>query len=665
MLINNNNLDWQVMKKDIMNYVTWLKNQAVGLPYSQVINEINSKDSNDWALIEWGTLDMHRRFFEYLYEDIDKCEVQNIGSFITYFFNLLNDHHCDFQPLLEAKLQDMFTLSGVQISLPDIGYLYSQKDSDIVGYLAENNENLERTTFWHPQESLYVDEAIKKCFSGMISPKDDHLKPFDEEFQAQRHLVTSPCNDTKRHPNCEEYCSWHKDKIDTWSKIEFLTVMKQTLPPRKITPQKLTRTEEKIFKKLFNNSTSKTANQTIANSIAPIVFCYDRKNGFIGDGELNSCDNFFHMPCDSGMCLSTNMDVKKIMHITEEYGLMFESDLQKEAGRFDGETLWSQMSFFIFLDGSNRQGENQLKRTIRRDLDENLNEIDLKIHPSNEVAEFALNDNYESNLVPLTLNGGYEYFIDITSSITQVSDEYLSTDLKERQCFGLDDSLPSSSTFKIYTRANCKYDCLIKKAQELCQCIPWDFIDNKSTKTECDVFGRTCFFNSLKNESQSQTKVCPHCLDNCENVKYQITRFRKRPLDTLVVYENWKDQIVDNLDWIGSGEREFAKFLMDNNHTLIDKGFKKIFNSFTYRPDTQYEYLHYQRHLKFIKVHIRFLRPILKKIDLKYNSLDKIANFGGKFGIFAQLTGCSLLAIFKIIFKVFKTFFSQRSIKAS
>ena len=54
-------------------------------------------------------------------------------------------------------------------------------------------------------------------------------------------------------------------------------------------------------------------------------------------------------------------------------------------------------------------------------------------------------------------------------------------------------------------------------------------------------------------------------------------------------------------------------------------------------------------------VHLRFLQPRTNIVDTKYTWSDLIAGFGGKFGIFAQLTGCSLLAIFKIIFTIFKT----------
>ena len=57
-----------------------------------------------------------------------------------------------------------------------------------------------------------------------------------------------------------------------------------------------------------------------------------------------------------------------------------------------------------------------------------------------------------------------------------------------------------------------------------------------------------------------------------------------------------------------------------------------------------------------IVVHLRFLPPKISLFDAKYTLMDQFANFGGKFGIFAQLTGCSFLGLLNIIFLVMKNF---------
>ena len=62
----------------------------------------------------------------------------------------------------------------------------------------------------------------------------------------------------------------------------------------------------------------------------------------------------------------------------------------------------------------------------------------------------------------------------------------------------------------------------------------------------------------------------------------------------------------------------------------------------------------------FIIINLRFMKPEIDWIDTKYTLMDKFANFGGKFGIFAQLTGCSLLALLNICIIFFKTICSHR-----
>ena len=48
-------------------------------------------------------------------------------------------------------------------------------------------------------------------------------------------------------------------------------------------------------------------------------------------------------------------------------------------------------------------------------------------------------------------------------------------------------------------------------------------------------------------------------------------------------------------------------------------------------------------------IHWRILKPQINVVDAKYTLLDKFANFGGNFGIFAEITGCSFLGMLNFL----------------
>ena len=60
-----------------------------------------------------------------------------------------------------------------------------------------------------------------------------------------------------------------------------------------------------------------------------------------------------------------------------------------------------------------------------------------------------------------------------------------------------------------------------------------------------------------------------------------------------------------------------------------------------------------------IIVHLTVLKPEVDIIDVKYTTADQFAKFGGNFGIFAQITGCSFLVLLNIFILMFKLPFSS------
>ena len=439
--------------------------------------------------------------------------------------------------------------------------------------------------------------------------------------------------------------------------------MKHASPPRKVVPTTMTQFEENLMTKLFDNPRLKDKNRTIIGPLSPAIFCYDRTDGFDGDFVAGIseklCGSFFPFPSDVGMCLTKDSNINEIMHSQKEYDSLFEPHLQGPIKKFSNNTIWSKITLVLYADG-----ENDLQQTVPRSSDANLDELEFLIHPPNELAKFIEGESFERQVGSLTLKGGNEYLIDVTPHTIKVSDDYKGLELERRNCFANVDESPNLKLFKNYSRNNCRYECHVERAQDKCQCTPWDFVSFQQNLGECDVFGRQCFFDTIRKLSHSSIDSCPHCIDLCETTKYFVTKVTKESLAKKLVAngDTWTAMRKINMKWI-RGEKELVEFFEDKNNSLSDQRFREVYNAFGYPFDNNddYEWLHFARSKNIIIVHLDFQKPKVKMIDLKYTSMDKIANFGGKFGIFAQITGCSLLAIIKIVFVIFKTCFTFKN----
>ena len=112
-----------------------------------------------------------------------------------------------------------------------------------------------------------------------------------------------------------------------------------------------------------------------------------------------------------------------------------------------------------------------------------------------------------------------------------------------------------------------------------------------------------------------------------------------------------------------TGQKAFCDFLLKSNGTkVIDQGLANAYD--TLRIVLTGHSLYNISRVKMLRdmviVHLRILKPDVQLIDAKYTVLDKFANFGGNFGIFAEITGCSFLGILNFFIILFKLIFSSR-----
>ena len=597
---------------------------------------------------------------------------ENIGSLlIKNLNNLMNIASCG--PIKKEFLDQIykiFTFPDQSVSLPVISYIYSL--TDFKSLIDIHSQFI----------SSGIKESFMKCFTTVVknasnTKEYEHKQmSFAQILEPLNKLQTSPCMNPDQFPQCMEYCTWHKNLFHDLKKSDFLTIMRYGLPQRKMALNPILPNEKEIAAKLFGTNVIKDLNFNIAPMTLPI-FCHRKDKGFFGDDlgiSAKFCDDFFPTPTDIGICLSRNLNIKEIIHPNNEYEPLFESNLRQTNQRMEGDTLLTETTLVLYTDAT-----NSLQQSAPRKLKTNLDKVLFQIHSPKNFAKLLLEKNYKKQLASIELQANHEYYIDVTPTGQISSNGFKTLDSKRRQCH-LEGQEFQSPIFKLYSKDNCKYDCFVKKAKELCQCVPWDFIDGGSGTGECDVFGRTCFYEAIENITSFDNNQCNYCINNCDYINFEklitkdeilskITKeslaqkttiegkyikYVKAKLTFGFVYKDFEDEI--------KSDRILIDFLRDNNNSLTDTGTVATFDSmFEYNKSPVEKYARKRRDmfLDMIIIHLRFLNPEIDKIDVKYTWLDKFAGFGGKFGIFAQLTGCSLLGILNIVLLTFKVLLAQ------
>ena len=269
----------------------------------------------------------------------------------------------------------------------------------------------------------------------------------------------------------------------------------------------------------------------------------------------------------------------------------------------------------------------------------------------------------------MTFEANQEYYIEVTPNGQASTIDFRSLSKKQRQCL-LEHEVSKTSLFNTYTKNNCKYECHLKMAIEMCNCAPWDFI-HISHKSECDVFGRTCFFNAMENFTVSPIKYCNHCIDECDYIKYSRVITKQKKLQQSKTQSTGARNgeyfyfmpLVEKIDGKCRGQKVFCDYFLDINYTIIDKGIRNAFESIPDFKGHTKDFMasNFVKYEDLIVIHLKILQPNINVIDVRYTLSDKIAKFGSNFGIFAQITGCSLLAILNIIVIFFKCLFSPNT----
>ena len=405
---------------------------------------------------------------------------------------------------------------------------------------------------------------------------------------------------------------------------------------------------------LFSEANVENVTQAAASTSA-VVFCHRKDHGYEGD-DINQnakvCNDFFHMPSDIGIILTKNMDIKDVTKEAKDYESLFQGADQKASEFIVGGTMWSETTLVIDTEHHNEMSQLYLRKTKS---DKNKGEdastlIQLQIHQSKEFANMIQEIHHDDQTKPLSLESGKEYFIDILPKGQISTEEFKALSYKQRNC-KLEQEFDNSGIFKIYTQMNCKYQCRVEMAADHCGCLPWDFVHNVQYE-ECDPFGRTCFYNKMKQITQSAVEACKHCTKECDYIKFLKHVTDVKDLASGPSGGEYFKRIPDPDKWrINVGNEAFLDLLGDVNGTIIDKGLQNAYSALIASFDDNYPLNKFE---SLIVVHLKFKAPEITVISPKYSVFDMIGNFGGQFGLFEQITGASFLGILNLIILLIK-----------
>ena len=503
-----------------------------------------------------------------------------------------------------------------------------------------------------PASLIDTNAEFVSCFAYIKNLQNVSLSKkeplFDDRNENYFHYSKkSPCNSETIIHQCQAYCQLHHEVIVPMNKKDLISIAKHGMPQRKVLLEQ-TDWEFNMAKKMFGGEHIRNLSDKVAPTTSAITFCHRKDKGYTGDGfsdNVRLCNDFFITPSDIGMVLTKHLDINDVMKINEDYDDVFEpgSDQRKPNTKIEGGTIWSEMTLVLDVNAV-----TPMSQTYPRHPTMPTGELQIQIHQDTELAKMILESSYDHLSEPLTLQAGHEYHIDVHPYGQISTREFKDLNQDQRKC-KLKEEVDPRGIFKVYTQKNCKYSCLVELATKECQCKPWDFLSNSTSVPECDIFGRTCFFNAMNMMTKSPKSLCNHCIKECDFMKFKKELTGKKLIDT------WGNKYFSVMDFKNSGSLAFWDYLMDENMTIIDYGLRNLYNKF---PGQKFDVYPDKNFGDLIVVHLKFKKPEVNIISPKYTIFDMIGNFGGQFGLFEQVTGASFLGLINIVILIFKLIIS-------
>ena len=650
----SNNVTLNELYIDIIDAVsqTWHVPETID-EYFQTKIEYSPKETNITINItdesEWAYFHRLRRLLgqreQKGYQSKWKWFSNKLGSYLIRRLVFQLNSQLWSSTLMEADMiDDIFKIPETNISLSNIAHLYSINDYEQISDIDDRGVHQREYLANFPKSFFNCFKKEHQHFKKVIVNNEDNENLYeDEKIKPTRYMIKSPCYENNRHVgSCQEYCKWSNQLFQgNMNRKDFLKIMKFALPQGKIV-LKQDLDEENLAMKIVGPINSKIMPRHAPHPL--VIFCkYFKNQAWQGDdigmfGKV--CHDFQATPTHVGTCVSSGINVQNVL----KYNDQKENQKVKKikGGTYSGVTTY-------ILD----TGQGKMKQTYERTKKaepENPETVQMQIHPNYEMAQILYDENQDYKTRSIKLEAGHEYNFEVSINGQMSLEGFRSLSLEQRKC-NLESEVTERSWFKKYSQKNCMYECHARLAAEKCGCIPWDFY-HLGEFQECDVFGRTCFINTMENLTHMVKSTCQDCPKDCDYFKYSTElRSDEKIIDDIPYgyggkYVNFYDSQCYNY-------KIFCDYLKDTNFTLKETYSMKLIHDQDKISSMMKQFE------GTIVVNLRFSTPEAEMtvLEARYSFVDKIAGLGGSFGIFTQLTGCTVLAFTHLFLTLIKELF--------
>ena len=169
-IIVNANLNLDSIKDLALEFLTAANSTFVQDNFS-TLTDPNSEifQSTQMQLEEnWAVLDTVRNFYHLLFES-PEWNIEDYGIFLATTLKLAKYYDCK-KLKSESRFHNFFTIPNYNVSLPDITFLYSTMNNEILSLMVEK-ETKEKDpnkpeSPWEPSEFLNIPDSFKTCFKS-------------------------------------------------------------------------------------------------------------------------------------------------------------------------------------------------------------------------------------------------------------------------------------------------------------------------------------------------------------------------------------------------------------------------------------------------------------------------------------------------------------------